>query len=93
MSAHPENSEENSDDVQRWQGFSPALSNIRHKAKIVTEDLDLVVLNGRIAAARSDADEFIPILEEIRQIGRQMQTIFTDSVSQLMNTALNTHYD
>ena len=93
MSAHSENSDENSDDVQRWQGFSPALSNIRHKAKIVTEDLDLVVLNGRIAAARSDADEFIPILEEIRQIGRQMQTIFTDSVSQLMNTALNTHYD
>lgn len=80
-------------DVLRWHGFSPTLNDIQYKAKIVTEDLDLVVLNGRIAAARSDADEFIPILEEIRKIGREMQSIFTDSVHQLMQTALTTHYN
>ena len=80
-------------DVARWQGFSATLSNIQHRSKVVTDDLDLVVLNGRIAAARTDADEFIPILEEIRQIGRQMQGIFSSSVSQLMSTALTTHYN
>ncbi|GGF68397.1 cache domain-containing protein [Alteromonas lipolytica] len=86
-------SQTNDDDVNRWQGFSATLSGIQRRAKIVTDDLDLVVLNGRIAAARSDADEFIPILEEIRQIGRKMQSIFSRSVSQLMSTALNTHYN
>ena len=80
-------------DVTRWQGFSATLSNIQHRSRVVTDDLDLVVLNGRIAAARTDADEFIPILEEIRQIGRQMQGIFSRSVSQLMSTALTTHYN
>ena len=80
-------------DIKRWKGFSNTLNNIQHKSKIVTEDLDLVVLNGRIAAARSDADEFIPILEEIRKIGRDMQSIFTESVHQLMKTALTTHYN
>ncbi|NVK56903.1 MAG: cache domain-containing protein [Alteromonadaceae bacterium] len=76
----------------RWQGFSPTLLRIQRRAGIVTDDLDLVVLNGRIAAARSDADEFIPILEEIRQIGRQMQSIFSESVTQLMSTVLSTQY-
>ena len=80
-------------DVTRWQGFSATLSNIQYRSRVVTDDLDLVVLNGRIAAARTDADEFIPILEEIRQIGRQMQGIFSHSVSQLMSTALTTHYN
>lgn len=76
-----------------WKGFSPVLSDIRSRARIVTDDLDLVVLNGRIAAARSDADEFIPILEEIRKIGRQMQNIFSSSVNRLMDTALTTRYE
>lgn len=80
-------------DAQRWLGFSATLSAIQRRARIVTDDLDLVVLNGRIAAARSDADEFIPILEEIRQIGRKMQGIFSSSVSQLMMTALTTHFN
>ena len=80
-------------DVTLWQGFSATLSNIQRRSRVVTDDLDLVVLNGRIAAARTDADEFIPILEEIRQIGRQMQGIFSRSVSQLMTTALTTHYN
>ena len=78
---------------EKWQGFSSTLTSIRKRAKVVTDDLDLVVLNGRIAAARSDADEFIPILEEIRNIGRQMSSIFTDSVSQLMGTAVKTHFN
>ena len=42
-------------DVTRWQGFSATLSNIQHRSRVVTDDLDLVVLNGRIAAARTDA--------------------------------------
>ncbi|MFS1701710.1 hypothetical protein [Alteromonas sp. AMM-1] len=78
---------------ERWKGFSPSLKGIQRRSKIVTDDLNLVVLNGRIAAARSDADEFIPILEEIRNIGRQMQSIFSDSVEQLMSTALSTHFN
>jgi len=93
MGSQPTSSYDAIDDVNQWQGFSSVLSNIQYRAKIVTEDLDLVVLNGRIAAARRDADEFIPILEEIRKIGRQMQSIFTDSVSQLMKTALTTHFN
>lgn len=79
--------------LSKWKGFSKVLSGIQYRAKIVTEDLDLVVLNGRIAAARSDADEFIPILEEIRKIGRQMQHIFSSSVSELMATALTSRFD
>lgn len=78
---------------KNWQGFSSTLIDIQKRAKLVTDDLDLVVLNGRIAAARSDADEFIPILEEIRNIGRQMESIFTGSVSQLMRTAVKTHFN
>lgn len=78
-------------DIDAWRGFSPALLDIRRNSTIVTDDLDLVVLNGRISAARRDAEEFIPILEEIRQIGRNMQGIFSQSVASLMKTALNTH--
>lgn len=77
----------------KWKGFSKVLSDIQHSAKIITEDLGLVVLNGRIAAARSDADEFIPILEEIRNIGKKMQHIFTSSVSELMDTALASRFN
>lgn len=76
-----------------WEGFSPSLKAIQRRSKIVTDDLNLVVLNGRIAAARSDADEFIPILEEIRNIGRKMQSIFSESVNQLMTTAQGTHFN
>lgn len=86
------NQSDSMNETSHWKGFSPVLSDIRSRARIVTDDLDLVVLNGRIAAARSDADEFIPILEEIRNIGRQMQDIFSSSVSRLMDTALVTRY-
>lgn len=88
----PSDQEECGDNIH-WRGFSPSLKAIQRNAKIITDDLDLVVLNGRIAAARSDADEFIPILEEIRNIGRKMQVIFSESVNQLMTTAQGTHFN
>lgn len=66
----------------------PQLQQIRQDSLRVSDELDLIVLNGVIAAARKAATEFVPVLDAIRGIGRHMHQVFSSSVSELSQTVL-----
>lgn len=63
-----------------------SLVRIRSQALQITEDLSLAVLNGQILAARQQAVEFVPVLNEIRGIGLQTQQVFQRSITTLQQT-------
>jgi hypothetical protein len=49
----------------------------------------LIVLNGQIVSAKRDANEFMPVLEEIRSIGERTKGVFDNSLANLFNTVLS----
>ncbi|MBW8189653.1 cache domain-containing protein [Neiella marina] len=69
--------------------FSSTLKQIYFNSRDVNEDLKLIVLNGIITAAREDAAEFVPVLEEIKKIGDNTAAIFGESILRLRNTVLS----
>ncbi|MEH6669493.1 cache domain-containing protein [Halopseudomonas sp.] len=73
---------------QDGEFISVALRNIRKHAARVTDDLSLIVLNGQIVAAKRDAQEFMPVLSEIRVIGNRTRKVFDNSISSLYATVL-----
>ena len=80
-----------SDMADKAKTFSLALKEIRHTSKVINDDLSLVVLNGKITAARKDAKEFMPVLEAIKRIGEDTANIFSDSINNLQATMVNSH--
>ncbi|GAB6043078.1 cache domain-containing protein [Endothiovibrio diazotrophicus] len=70
------------------QLFSRDLRSISHNASMVTDDLILVVLNGQIISAKRDAAEFMPVLDEIRNIGNATQAVFDSSIANLRETVI-----
>ncbi len=62
------------------------LYQISRTAARVTDDLTLAVLNGQIIAAKRDAKEFMPVLNEIRGIGQQTREVFDRSIASLHRT-------
>ncbi|MBL4629735.1 MAG: cache domain-containing protein, partial [Paraglaciecola sp.] len=56
-------------DLLNSQLFSAQLKAIYKTSELVKDDLNLVVLNGIIAAARNNAVEFMPVLTEIKKTG------------------------
>lgn len=71
------------------QLFSDELQTISSTATTVTDDLILVVLNGQIVSAKKDAKEFMPVLDEIRNIGHQTKGVFKNSVTKLYETVVS----
>ncbi len=69
--------------------FSDSLKDINVHSRDVNEDLKLIVLNGIITAARAQASEFVPVLEEIKKIGDNTAAIFSDSIQRLRDTVLS----
>lgn len=68
--------------------FSEELRHIRMTANTIIDDLILVVLNGQIISAKRDAKEFMPVLDEIRNIGTQTKHVFDESISNLYDTVI-----
>ena len=68
--------------------FSNELRTIRRNAALITDDLTLIVMNGQIVAAKRDAAEFMPVLDEIRNIGLRTREVFDHSLSQLYHTVV-----
>lgn len=68
--------------------ISQELHSIRSSAAVVTDDLILMVINGQVVAARKDAKEFMPILDEVRSIGHETRTVFDNSIRSLYNTVM-----
>lgn len=66
--------------------FSDELRTISRNASLVTDDLTLLVLNGQIVSAKRDAAEFMPVLEEIRNIGQRTRGVFDRSIADLYGT-------
>lgn len=65
------------------------LFDIRDQSKTINEDLQLIVLNGIIAAARKDAVEFMPVLEAIKTIGQDISNTFDDSIESLFSAIIS----
>ncbi|MCV2403852.1 cache domain-containing protein [Marinomonas sp. C2222] len=68
--------------------ISADLFDVRHQSQLVNDDLQLIVLNGIITAARKDATEFMPVLEAIKRIGQDIDDIFAQSIESLFSTII-----
>ncbi|BFM48433.1 hypothetical protein [Marinomonas sp. THO17] len=68
---------------------SDDLLDIRNRSTAINDDLELIVLNGIITAARKEAVEFMPVLEAIKKIGRDIDGVFADSISSLFTTIIS----
>ncbi|MBJ7551316.1 cache domain-containing protein [Marinomonas ostreistagni] len=73
--------------------FSSDLLDIRDRSTLINNDLELIVLNGVITAARNDSAEFMPVLEAIKNIGRDIDSVFADSIESLFSTILSSQLD
>ncbi|RCX08013.1 cache domain-containing protein [Marinomonas foliarum] len=69
--------------------ISADLFDIRHQSISINDDLELIVLNGIITAARKEAVEFMPVLEAIKKIGRDIDNVFADSIKSLFSTIVS----
>ena len=69
-------------------GASSELDSIVQRAHRITSDLTLTVYNGQIIAAKQDATEFKPVLDEIRHIGNETRALFQASISRLRRTMM-----
>lgn len=76
------------DQLHQSRIFSNELRQISRTAALVTDDLTLVVLNGQIVSAKRDAAEFMPVLEEIRNIGQRTRDVFDQSITNLYSTVI-----
>ena len=86
----PESSQKNACELLPSSSlFSDALKQIHHNSQDVNEDLKLIILNGIITAARAQAAEFVPVLEEIKKISDITATVFSESIQRLQNTVLS----
>ena len=65
------------------------LLDIRHQAMSINNDLQLIILNGIITSARENAVEFMPVLEAIRSIGRDIDNVFSDSIESLFSAIIS----
>lgn len=81
--------DENIFDLKDSSIFSQRLLDITDQAETVVHELSLVVLNGKIVSAKCNAPEFIPVLEEIRNIGLLTQSVFKQSISDLRNSVVS----
>jgi hypothetical protein len=80
-------------DLLQSQLFSDDLKEIHKTSILVKDDLNLVVLNGIIAAARQNAVEFMPVLSEIKKIGEDIASIFSSSIDNLQTTVIDSRLD
>lgn len=69
--------------------ISADLFEIRRQSISINDDLQLIVLNGIITAARENAVEFMPVLEAIKKIGRDIDKVFADSIESLFSTIIS----
>ena len=69
--------------------ISADLFDIRRQSISINDDLELIVLNGIITAARKDAVEFVPVLEAIKKIGRDIDNVFANSIESLFSTIIS----
>ena len=88
-SKNDKKSQNNQSNLYQSQLFSEDLKEIHRTSILVKDDLNLVVLNGIIAAARQNAVEFMPVLGEIRKIGEDIANIFSSSIDNLQTTVVN----
>ena len=65
------------------------LLDIRRQSMLINDDLQLIVLNGIITAARKDAVEFMPVLEAIKKIGQDINNVFAESIESLFSTIIS----
>ncbi|MBK1734741.1 hypothetical protein CKO15_05450 [Halorhodospira abdelmalekii] len=73
--------------VQVQQG---ALTEISQAAAKVTADLTLTVINGQILSVKQDAQQFMPVLNEIRTIAQKTREVFDHSIEVLQQTISDT---
>lgn len=59
------------------------LSNIRHQAAMIAQQLNLAVINGHIISVRHKALELVPVLHQIREIGNLTDQVFEESIATL----------
>ncbi|MFP8967538.1 cache domain-containing protein [Pokkaliibacter sp. CJK22405] len=83
----------NKSDMDSHPLFAGELGDIRRTSTLINNELELIVLNGIITAARKESAEFMPVLEAIKRIGRDIDTVFSESIDSLYSTAMEGQLD
>ena len=73
--------------------ISADLFDIRNQSISINDDLQLIVLNGIITAARNEAVELMPVLEAIKKIGQDIDKVFDDSIESLFSTIVSGQFN
>jgi len=89
-----DNTQDNNINIKDLTGLiSDDLLNIRKQSISINDDLQLIVLNGIIAAARKKSVEFMPVLEAIKRIGLDIDNIFDRSIESLFSAIISSQLD
>jgi hypothetical protein len=75
--------------IEQSRMFPIELQQISKNSIEVNNDLSLVVLNGKITSARKKAQEFMPVLEAIQDIGTNISNVFSSSIRSLRDTVVS----
>jgi len=85
---------DNTNLLSEVSGLIPTeLFDVQHQSKTINDDLQLIVLNGIIAAARKNAVEFMPVLEAIKTIGFDINNTFDNSIESLFSAIISGQLD
>lgn len=85
---------DNTNQLSGVSGLIPTeLFDIQKQSKTINDDLQLIVLNGIIAAARKNAVEFMPVLEAIKRIGFDISSTFDKSIESLFSAIISGQLD
>jgi hypothetical protein len=82
-------SKKNQRDSKVTELFSSGLQEVQDNARNINRKLRLVAFNGKVIAGNSNAQSFMPILDEIQQISEEISSIFTASIGNLQDTVVS----
>ena len=86
---HQDKSKAVSDEYLSKLVLSENLKQINTESTRINRKLGIVTLNGKSLAVRLEARTFMPVLEKIKEVGEEINSVITDSISQLNLTAFH----
>ncbi|KMT65641.1 cache domain-containing protein [Catenovulum maritimum] len=81
-----------SEEYKLWKDsnlVSNELKQINKDSKSLNRELTVLTLNGKSISYRLKANSFMPILEKLRELGGEMNTVVDKSVAEINSTALS----
>lgn len=78
---------------QKLQNFSEELTVIKKDSEELLDDMKVDSINGRVQASKFGAKAFVEILQFVKQIGEEIDDLFTAAVLNLQNTIVTSFFN